>query len=698
MKRFHWFEITLVIIIMAVHLYAAFSAPHNFSMRWFNRDDAFYYYKVAQNIAEGHGSTFDGINSTNGYHPLWLLICIPVFALARFDLILPLRVLLVLMAGLSAATSILLFRLLRRVVTEPVAMLVASFWGLSTLIHAIVTQPGMETGIAALAIVLMLYLLQKFDEKWRAAPISSGDIIALAFAALFVIFSRLDSIYLALIAGIWIIFRRTPIRYFLPIDLLAAFSVIVLAYIQRADLKVYLLVYPDSAIITSIVTFTIQTIVFYFAGLYHHPKDQSVPLLLRQTLIGVTGSALISSAVMLGISAGGYAQLPRAVPVIYWIGILILTLLTRLAARSISPWPAPSNGNESPLSQLRQNWKTWLTEGLTYYGILGAALGAYMLLNKIMFGTPLPVSGQVKRWWGSLPNNVYGGGAKSVLDVFALDPVYSQPWALFTEPLRDWISPSKTDFWTHERLYWTYWIVIFILAGLWLVLFLRSRRKNLRRTFQSGLLPLLISAELQALFYGAMAYAGEQEWYWAMQMIALLILAAIALNGLVDLLPRHTPAPAGNTRKISSSLVWAGAGAISLYLAFTFAVTIYDRMPYQDLWAGQPYMDMLPILEGHTEPGSIIGMTGGGNAGYFIKDRTIVNMDGLINSYAYFQALKAGTAGEYLQKIGMKYAFGSYYILTMSMPYRSNLEGQLQEIPGVPAYGNKELLRLIPKP
>jgi len=153
---------------------------------------------------------------------------------------------------------------------------------------------------------------------------------------------------------------------------------------------------------------------------------------------------------------------------------------------------------------------------------------------------------------------------------------------------------------------------------------------------------------------------------------------------------------AASARETISGLVWAGAGAISLYLAFTFAVTIYDRMPYQDLWAGQPYMDMLPILEGHTEPGSIIGMTGGGNAGYFIKDRTIVNMDGLINSYAYFQAVKAGTAGKYLQLIGMKYVFGNYYILTESMPYRSNLEGQLQEIPGVPVYGNKELLRLIP--
>jgi hypothetical protein len=109
-------------------------------------------------------------------------------------------------------------------------------------------------------------------------------------------------------------------------------------------------------------------------------------------------------------------------------------------------------------------------------------------------------------------------------------------------------------------------------------------------------------------------------------------------------------------------------------------------------------MDMLPILEGYTEPGSIIGMTGGGNAGYFIKDRTIVNMDGLINSYDYFQSVKAEKAAEYLEKTGVDYVFGSHYILTMSMPYRPNLENRLEKMPSVPAYGNKELMRFITDP
>ncbi len=43
-----------------------------------NRDDAFYYFQIAYNLAEGRFSTFDGgISQTNGYHPLWLLLITP---------------------------------------------------------------------------------------------------------------------------------------------------------------------------------------------------------------------------------------------------------------------------------------------------------------------------------------------------------------------------------------------------------------------------------------------------------------------------------------------------------------------------------------------------------------------------------------------------------------------------------------------
>lgn len=52
----------------------------------FTFDDAYYYFGIARNMANGAGSTFDGINPTNGYHPLWLLVSTLAFRAGLDDL------------------------------------------------------------------------------------------------------------------------------------------------------------------------------------------------------------------------------------------------------------------------------------------------------------------------------------------------------------------------------------------------------------------------------------------------------------------------------------------------------------------------------------------------------------------------------------------------------------------------------------
>jgi hypothetical protein len=45
--------------------------PDNFIV-----DDGYFYPQIARYIAHGEGSTFNGIMLTNGYHPLWMVICV----------------------------------------------------------------------------------------------------------------------------------------------------------------------------------------------------------------------------------------------------------------------------------------------------------------------------------------------------------------------------------------------------------------------------------------------------------------------------------------------------------------------------------------------------------------------------------------------------------------------------------------------
>jgi hypothetical protein len=258
LKRFSLFETILVIVILSIHLYAALSDAYNFPNSWFSRDDAFYYFKVAQNITEGMGSTFDGINLTNGYHPLWMIICIPVFALARFDLVLPLRVLLMVMAVFSAATSVLIYRLIKSNLSHAVAFIAATFWAFNIYIHSVVYEFGLETPIAAFAVVLFIYKLSHFEKEWRIRPVTTRQLIALALIAVMVMFSRLDLVFLAIIAGIWIVFRGKPIRFFLPLDMVIIFLAMTSAVVFRTGFEAYNNSYAASATEAVILAFALK--------------------------------------------------------------------------------------------------------------------------------------------------------------------------------------------------------------------------------------------------------------------------------------------------------------------------------------------------------------------------------------------------------------------------------------------------------
>ena len=62
-------QIVLVLAALAGSVYAALT-PANSMLNWYNTDDAFFYYKVAINFLSGQGFSFDGINLSNGFHPL----------------------------------------------------------------------------------------------------------------------------------------------------------------------------------------------------------------------------------------------------------------------------------------------------------------------------------------------------------------------------------------------------------------------------------------------------------------------------------------------------------------------------------------------------------------------------------------------------------------------------------------------------
>jgi hypothetical protein len=145
-------------------------------------------------------------------------------------------------------------------------------------------------------------------------------------------------------------------------------------------------------------------------------------------------------------------------------------------------------------------------------------------------------------------------------------------------------------------------------------------------------------------------------------------------------------------RKVRQAETWLWVIAIGfgLTMLLPFWANIRANMTYNEWKPTDPNNDLAEFLEANTEPGSIIGFTGGGNAGYFVRDRAVINMDGLINSYEYFQLLQERKAGEYLANEGMDYILANSDLLNQ-FPYKGQFAPYIEwmEI----RYGGKDLVR-----
>jgi hypothetical protein len=67
--------IALAPVVINLAAWAIAGSPDRFELL---DDDAYYYLGVAEHLAAGDGFTFNGLDPTNGFHPLWLAIVVPI--------------------------------------------------------------------------------------------------------------------------------------------------------------------------------------------------------------------------------------------------------------------------------------------------------------------------------------------------------------------------------------------------------------------------------------------------------------------------------------------------------------------------------------------------------------------------------------------------------------------------------------------
>lgn len=696
--RKFWIEILLFTSILGVHLYISFAGAHYFPSRWFTRDDAFYYFKVAQNISEGAGSTFDGINLTNGYHPLWLLICVPIFSVARYDLILPLRLLLVVMGALSAVTSVMMFRWLKSHFHTAIAFLVAALWGYGLTVHEVVYQQGMETGITAFAIIGFVMVVGQLSAK-KELTIKDG--VKFGVWGLVLLLSRLDTMFLLLFGLIWVVFRGTRARTRFIAEILFVYISVIFAFIARVGLDLFLLAYDTTAIMYAALVVAILFISSLLLGTYAEtpaPLSKELPRVALAILI----SGVVGAVIMFGIASISELNFSMSIPLYFVLFLMAFSVLFRIGLRHRGMITAQPPAFRVALNDLKNQVFVWGRDVFNIGWIIGLGFGIYTLINKLIFGTFMPVSGQIKRWWGSSPDNVYGGSTKTIPQMFGIDPNTAHDgWTFLNSPIYTYA--QKIAKWTLKNKTYVreqfgikplersdiFFMILAVLVLVAIVLFLVDRKRNERRILNSGSYLLFFGSLFHILFYGATGYASKHEWYWVSEDIAVYVGLGLMLQALFDLVRKI---------KFANVVLWT----LSVWIAVTtfthYQSELTHRMPMEDMTSETPYNVMANIMEQHTPPESLIGMTGGGNVGYFLRDRTIMNMDGLINSVEYFEALKNHEAKDFYLAVGLDYIFANRYILTQTAPYSFQVKVEdIQQVEAAPTYGNKKLLIYAPK-
>jgi hypothetical protein len=663
---FTFILIFLSIFTLVLHLIVSLLPPRKLMM-WFHIDDAYYYFQVARNVGQGLGFTFDGIGKSNGFHPLWMLVNIPVFTFARLNPYLPFRILIMVSALITLGGAWLLYALLRVALHPAAALLGFSVWVFFWPTHNILTQTGMEAGLNALSILLFLWLICKLEARRF-----SSAFLWLGFAAVGVLFARLDNIFLIFLFGLWLIFHQHPMRNLIVLDVLATFISAFISIIVRVSLKDSLGFLP-AAEIFFLVAVLAKLPTLYFLELYQHPRSFSYQGLVWRITAAVGTSSLLVFLLMLGLlQLGAIQNFPRSAVFIEaglsWALIVFIRSGFRLA------FPSKPHTDLS----FKTNARAWLRNGLLYLLPILVFLGGYLLWNLWTFGTPLPISGQIKQWWG-MHLTVYGRQHKNLWTIFGLLPNTRedpQPWFLIQaylfQPIYNLLHIDKL---TQTLPFLGVKISLMVIyGGLLAWIFSRGAQEIKRVLYQLSFLPLLITALFLPLYYAFTGYLAMRTWYWVPQIIVTLVLFLLLINAVLIWAEKQTN-PLRHMRLLPFALMVLLIVAFSLKLTHRFnRANAYDTLKYTH------------YLERNTPKGSLIGITGGGTEAYFIQDRTIINLDGLINSKNYFDYLRAGEGEVYLDQIGLDYVLGRSAVLLESDPYAWIFVGNLEKIDSFEGY------------
>jgi hypothetical protein len=155
-------------------------------------DDAYYYFEIARNAALGQGFTFDSLRPTNGFHPLWAWILVPVFYVFSDSVWAPIRVSLILSAACVAATALVIQAFFSRRGHHTAGLVGAAVWLLNPF-TLVLGLRGLEGPLNTLLLALTFLCC---DAVRRRALYTAGEAARLGGLVGLCLLARTDNVLL----------------------------------------------------------------------------------------------------------------------------------------------------------------------------------------------------------------------------------------------------------------------------------------------------------------------------------------------------------------------------------------------------------------------------------------------------------------------------------------------------------------------
>ena len=290
-----------------------------------------------------------------------------------------------------------------------------------------------------------------------------------------------------------------------------------------------------------------------------------------------------------------------------------------------------------------------------------------MIWSQVNFGTPMPVSGQIKQWWGTLADAIYGSPIDSIDEIRRYILGSESPFLLlysFISPLFSWM---KLDDYVIGLIGWM------ILAGGCLLFTIKKQQKSLLQwTDYLAIIPLMTASIFRMLYFYISGYVHMRIWYWTVETFFVFFLISIVVVIGWEFVSKF---------RITRIMIGSTAGVIMLATLFLFINNLTITYPWKvNPKLAEDYLVIPRMVEEQTKPGSVIGTPGGGSLSYFITDRVIVNLDGLMNSKEYFDGLRSSDTYEIMKRSNIQYIYANKYAVTESTPYAAIFNGRLTRI------------------